>query len=189
MTPFEYIIGIMLLIIGLGVTQLLSKLVNRIRMRHEAKLHWIPLAWVLIVFLYQMEFLWSAFQYNSLIETWTPTTFFILLVYALLLFLAGVLVSPRANVEKNDHAFNSFLREGRWALIVLACYHSWGFLFNSLIYDAKFFNQTTLFLLIGVIILIPTFFGRSKLNWTIGTLFFAIYMIVGGILQWSVQYE
>ena len=100
----------MLLIIGLGVTQLLSKLVNRIRRRHEVKLHWIPLAWAIFVFLYQMEFLWSAFGWNSLIKTWTPSTFLLLLVYALLLFLAGVLVSPRPSVEKNHHAFNSFLK-------------------------------------------------------------------------------
>ena len=182
MTPFEYIIGIMLLIIGLGVTQLLSKLVNRIRRRHEVKLHWIPLAWVLVVFFYQMQFLWWAFDLQSLIETWTPFTFFLLLVYALLLFLAGVLVSPRTNVEKNHHAFNSFLREGRWALIVLACFHSWVILFNLLMYHVKLFGPHNLMALSGMLILILTFFGRSKLSWTLGTSLFAIYIIIGRVL-------
>lgn len=99
MTAFEHITGILLLIIGLGVTQLLSKLVNRVRRRHEVKLHWIPFAWAVFVFLYQIQFLWWIFELNSLIKTWTPTAYLLLVGYALLLFLAGVLVSPRARVE------------------------------------------------------------------------------------------
>ena len=57
MSIFEYVTGTMMLIVGLGVTRLLSGLVDRFRDRDINKPHWIPLAWALLVFVFQMHFL------------------------------------------------------------------------------------------------------------------------------------
>ena len=105
-----------MLIVGLGVTRLLSALVDRFWDRGINKPHWIPLVWALLVFIFQMQFLWAAFELSSLIETWTVTAFVFILVYALTLFLAGVLVVPRVVVKQDTDAFSHFLKDGRWAL-------------------------------------------------------------------------
>ena len=49
MSIFEYVTGTMMLIVGLGITRLLSALVDRFRDRDINKPHWIPLAWALPV--------------------------------------------------------------------------------------------------------------------------------------------
>jgi hypothetical protein len=189
MTPFEFVTGTMLLIVGLGVAQLLNGLVDRIRRRRENNLHWIPLVWALLVFLFQMQFLWSSFALSSLIESWTGTAFLFLLGYAILLFLAGVLVLPRADIAKSHGAFDSFLRDGRWALIALALYMSWAFVINPIMFEAKFLSPDNLLQLLGVIILVTTFFGRSKLHWTAGTLLFTAYSIIMTVIQSCGYYE
>ena len=178
MTAFEYVTGTLLLIVGLGVTQLLSRLVERFRNRHENRPHWIPLLWALLVFILQMQFLWSAFELSSLITTWTVSNFILLLMYALALFLAGALVLPRSNVKNNQDAFSYFLRDGRWSLIVLAFYQLWAFVFNPLLFGIKIFSFYNLMALPGIVILLVTFFGKSIRFWAIGTLLYFIYNIV-----------
>ena len=167
-----------MLIVGLGVTRLLSALVDRFRDRDINKPHWISLTWALLVFIFQMQFLWAAFELSSLIETWSVTAFIFIIVYALTLFLAGVLVVPRAGVKEDTDAFTYFLKDGRWALPVLAFMQTWAFLINPVLFRTPFFSLYNLLGIPGIVILMLTFFSKSKRWWTIGTLLFLIYDII-----------
>ena len=178
MTPFEYLAGTMMLIVGLGITRLLSGLVDRFRDRHLSKPHWIPLVWALLVFVFQMQFLWAAFELNTLIEIWTVSAFIFMLVYALGLFLAGVLVIPRSRADKEEDAFEFFLRDGRWALMALAFIQLWSLLLNPVLFNVHFLDLWNLFGLLGIAILLITFFSKSRQVWAIGTILYLVYDVV-----------
>ncbi|MCK5692710.1 MAG: hypothetical protein KAI08_07665 [Bacteroidales bacterium] len=189
MSIFEYVTGTMMLIVGLGVTRLLSGLVDRFRDRDINKPHWIPLAWALLVFVFQMQFLWAAFELNSLIETWSVTTFVFILVYALTLFVAGVLVVPRAVVKQDVDAFSHFLKDGRWALPVLAFMHIWAFLINPVLFRVPVFDLRNLLDFLGVAIIMTTFFSRAKRWWAVGTILYVVYDIIMIVLITPGQYK
>ena len=188
MSTFEFVTGALLIIVGLGITQLLTRLADLFMHRHESKPHWIPLVWAIIVFVYQMQFLWSAFELSSLIETWTATSFVLLIIYALILFLAGVLVVPsRRSVETTD-AFDFFMKHGRWSLLALLFYQVWATLVNPVLFDVELLDPLNMIGIPGMIILISTFYGRTKTWWTAGTVLYLIYSIIIMVLLSPGQY-
>jgi len=62
MNIFEYVTAILLLVLGLGITNLLTDAVNVFRARRNIEFHWMPLTWVGIIFAWQMQFLWAVFE-------------------------------------------------------------------------------------------------------------------------------
>ena len=116
-------------------------------------------------------------------------SFVFLLIYALALFLAGVIVLPRNNVKNGEDAFSNFLRDGRWSLIAIAFYEFWAFLINPLLFDIEIINPFNLMSLLGIIILMVTFFGKSKRHWAVGTVVYCIYTVILIFFITPVQYQ
>ncbi|MCK5067390.1 MAG: hypothetical protein KAR16_08130 [Bacteroidales bacterium] len=86
-------------------------------------------------------------------------------------------------------AFEFFLRDGRWALMAIAFIQLWSLLLNPILFDVRFLHPWNLFGLLGIAILVTTFFSKSKRWWAIGTLVYAIYDIVMIIMVSPDQYQ
>ncbi len=173
MDIFEYVTAMVLLVLGIGVTQLLSDVVNAFRRRQTAQLHWIPLTWAAIVFAWQMQFLWAIFELNTLQTTWTGVHFLLLLALALLLFVAGSLVVPRATDETRD-ALAQFQADGRWALIVLAAYFFLASIVNAVVFEIGYFSLMNLEDPGLGILLLLTGYLRSERGWAAATVVMAL---------------
>ena len=123
------------MILGLGVARLLTSGVAVFRSRGSARLDWVPIAWAICVFIWQLQYWWSVIELAGLIETWTLGDFLILLGHALLLFVAAALVLPNSELPEGADLRESFKHDGRWALLFLSAYfflalltswHFWG---------------------------------------------------------------
>ena len=93
-------------------------------------------------------------------------------------FVAGVLVVPRAAVNQDIDAFSHFLKDGRWALPVLAFMHIWAFLINPDLFGVPVFDIRNLLDFLGVAIIMATFFSKSIRGWTVGTILYLVYDII-----------
>ena len=65
MTEFELLAIPISLVLGLGITKILSGVTNAIRYRHQTKTHWFPVAWAIMILLIQVQFffvLWDLEQ-------------------------------------------------------------------------------------------------------------------------------
>lgn len=122
MTSFEFFSVALSLVLGLGITQVLLGLLGIFRARQQQKIHWIPLAWALSVFIYQIQYWWAIFELKEILLIWTQGAFVTLLLLAILLFIAGALVLPASVNQERQDLYDYFDQSGRWALLAVASY-------------------------------------------------------------------
>ena len=189
MTIFEYVIATLLWVAGLAITRLLGDAADTFRTRHLIKLHWIPLAWVGLVFVWQMQFLWAVFELGQLIKVWSVFRFGILILMAILLFVAGALVVPRTTDDQGANAWEQFLGDGRWALVFLAGFFLLAFLSNPILFDIPLWETDNLLDLVLCVILLAVQFTHRKAVWAGATVLFAGISTVALILLTPVAYQ
>jgi len=122
MATFSWISVMLSLVLGLGITRLLSSAVALFRSRGRIQTDWIPLVWAACIFLWQLQFWWAIIELSPRIMVWTPLQFLALLSLPLMLFVAAALVLPHTEMESGSSLTSSFKRDGRWALLFLAAY-------------------------------------------------------------------
>ncbi|MEZ5330951.1 MAG: hypothetical protein R2991_02605 [Thermoanaerobaculia bacterium] len=183
MTVFEYVTAALLLILGIGVTQLLTDVVDAFRRRQTTPLDWIPMTWAALVFAAQMQFVWAVYELNGLRSAWTAVEFTGVLLLALLLFVAGALVVPRASDEATD-AWTQFLQDGRWALLVLIAFFVAAYVVNIGLFDESPLSVANLENLVLAALLAVILRSRSRRAWRWLTLLFVVlYAISIGLLS------
>ena len=189
MTIFEYVIATLLWVAGLAITRLLGDAADTFRTRHLIKLHWIPLVWVALVFLWQMQFLWAIFELGRLIKVWSVFRFGILIFMAILLFVAGALVVPRSTDDQGADALEQFLGDGRWALVFLAGFFLLAFLSNPLLFNISLWELDNVLDLVLGVILLTVQFTRRRIVWAGTTVLFAILSAIALVLLTPATYE
>jgi hypothetical protein len=122
MEAFQWISVILSLVLGLGITRLLSSAVAVFRSRDCAPVDWIPLVWGACVFLWQIQFWWAIIELSEKVIPWTPLQFLALLGLPLTLFVAAALVLPPTELRTGESLSAEFERDGRWALLFLSAY-------------------------------------------------------------------
>ena len=122
MDAFRWIAISLAMILGLGVTRVLSSSVAAFRSRTHASLDWIPLLWAAAIFVLQIQFWWAAIELPNLVPTWTLASFLTLLGIPLALFTASAMVLPPYELEPGASLGALFERDGRWALLSLSAY-------------------------------------------------------------------
>jgi hypothetical protein len=81
------------IILGLGVSRLLSGVARIVQHPKHYKVYWVHLLWALFVFLYLINFWWWEYRLHG-IQQWTFPLYFFIAMYAVLLFLLCVLLFP-----------------------------------------------------------------------------------------------
>jgi hypothetical protein len=93
MGMFDYVMVLASVIIGLGVTHLLTGVAGIVQHPGRAKIYWVHLVWVAATFLRAIFWWWFEFGYSG--ATWTFGLYFFVLCYALLIYLWCALLVPR----------------------------------------------------------------------------------------------
>lgn len=127
MDSFRWIAVTLSLILGFGVTRLLSAGVAMFRSRSHAQLDWIPLVWAGCIFFWQIQYWWAVIELPRLIQTWYLGQFMILLGLALLLFVTAALILPASELGENEKLSDAFERDNHWALACLSAYFAMAF--------------------------------------------------------------
>lgn len=175
MTIFEYVTAALLIILGLGITELLNDAIGLFRDRHERRPEPIAVAWAAIIFAHQMQFLWAIFELGSIVESWSAGEFILALALVLLLFAAGALIIPRPAASGEWDPWQRFLQNGRWSLIALACYSLLAFVANPLFYGTAAFETANIVNLILFAYLVGTFFLPGRKLWAWATVLYAVF--------------
>ncbi|MBN9549566.1 MAG: hypothetical protein J0H31_12000, partial [Alphaproteobacteria bacterium] len=90
---FPHIRIIMGMVIGLGVTRLLSGTARIVQHPRQYRLYTVHIAWVASVLLMLVHFWWWEFGLYA-IENWTFGKYLFIIVYAITLFLLCALLFP-----------------------------------------------------------------------------------------------
>ena len=121
MSSFEYLIALVSVIAGLGITRTLSGIARLVDYRSQIVFSWIPIVWTINVLLWLVAFWWFTFLLSGL-EVWSPWLHIFVLVYAGVIFFLLALLHPES-IGAGFDMFEHFLENRKMffgALIVTA---------------------------------------------------------------------
>jgi hypothetical protein len=92
-SAFEYVTVFISIILGLGVTQILTGIADLIHQNERVKIYWPHLVWVLLVLVLHVLDWWVTFQLRNLPQ-WRFPMFLFVLLYPVVLFILARLLFP-----------------------------------------------------------------------------------------------
>ena len=93
MSVFEYLGVLLSVIMGLGVTHILAGVSKTVHHRKTLKLYWVHSLWAANILIYIVIIWWGMFWWNEQTD-WSFFEFMLLILYAVVLFLAASLLYP-----------------------------------------------------------------------------------------------
>jgi hypothetical protein len=101
MDSFEYLIALVSVIAGLGITRSLSGMARLLDARRNVKYSWIPILWTASSLLWLVAFWWFTYLLSTF-EGWTPALHIFMLVYAGAIFFLLALLHPESISDDYD---------------------------------------------------------------------------------------
>jgi hypothetical protein len=132
MDAFRWIAVVLSTILGLGIARILSGFVVAFKVRHQKTPDWLPLLVAAVVLGEALQFWWALAELSGR-GTWSLADFTLLVTLVLFLFLAAALIIPTDSEAVDATAV--FERDGRWALLLLACFHLTALFANWWLWD------------------------------------------------------
>lgn len=178
MDTFRWIAAALSIILGLGITRVLSGAVAAFRSRHRAELDWVPFIWAASIFILQIQFWWAIIELPQILPMWTLPTFMLLLAIPVLLFTASAMTLPAAELEAGDSLGTQFARDGRWGLICLSGYAVVAFTLNVTLFGSEPVSASHA--LLAVEFVMPLTFlasGKRQVRSAVAVLFLAVAVL------------
>src|SRR5689334_16954075 len=98
MDAFSYVSVIISVVIGLGLSHLLTGVAELVKARRTVKFYWVHLLWVALTFIGHI-FLWWTMWNLRLIRDWNFFSFLLLLLAPVLLYLAAAFLIPKVEPD------------------------------------------------------------------------------------------
>lgn len=117
MNAFSYVMVLVSIILGLGITHLLSsfsEVIHRVRgVGKPIRVEGVYLIWVSYSILYLVSFWWWEFKYQQIEIEWSFGLYLFIIAYAISLFMMAAILVPTSLEEVND-TFEYFIEGRRW---------------------------------------------------------------------------
>jgi hypothetical protein len=110
MTPFEFVTVLISIILGLGITQIVSGVADLIHHHNQVKLYWPHLLWLVLVFFLHVQEWWQIYQLKTF-EAWHLPVFLFIILYPIVLFILARILFPTFNngfVNLKEFYFSNF---------------------------------------------------------------------------------
>jgi hypothetical protein len=123
LSAFEILTITFSFIVGLGVAQVLRSVAYMVRETGQISLHWMPFSVAAQILFFQVQFWFALTVVNSMMEQWSWTVYFLMLLLAICIFLAGATVLPHSLTSLGGRGLQEdFETRGRISLVFLALY-------------------------------------------------------------------
>jgi hypothetical protein len=110
---FSYLAVLLSIILGLGMTQVLTALGRLIRNRDRVRMRWLPLLWAAVLLIIYVQVWWSMYGLR-LRQVWTFLDFCIVLAQTATLYLMAAVALPEQVEEAGTDLGVYFDRHHRW---------------------------------------------------------------------------
>ncbi len=106
MTPFEFVTVLISIILGLGITQIMSGIADQIHQWDKVKLYWPHMLWVVLVFVLHVQQWWLTYELRF-ITSWRLPFFLFEILYPINLFILARILFPSGG-EETSHDLKKF---------------------------------------------------------------------------------
>lgn len=127
MDKFNYLMVVVSVILGLGITHLLSGIVDYVQNRDRITWCYTQLMWIALLFLLQVEYWWTTWSFGQVGDNFGR--YLAALTYPSLLFVASGILVPKLPDEGEINLRERYYANHRWffgtcalALLVLVFY-------------------------------------------------------------------
>jgi hypothetical protein len=108
MTPFEYVIVLISIILGLGITTILTGVAELIKNTQPVRLYVPYIIWIVIIFVLHFQDWWLSYQLMS-VKEWSLQFFLLIVLYPINLYILAHLLFP-AGFSKDFSSKEFFLK-------------------------------------------------------------------------------
>lgn len=118
MDAFSYLSVLLSIIIGLGMTQVLTAAGRLVRHRERVTMDWLPLLWAALMLVIFVQVWWSSFglrQYRD----WTFVGFLLILAQTCTLYLMSAVILPEQVEEPRTDLAAHYQRQHQWFFSLL----------------------------------------------------------------------
>ena len=110
---FSYLSVLLSIILGLGLTQLLTAAGRLIRHRDRVHVDWLPLLWSSVLLVVYVQAWWAMFGLRGLRE-WTFVTFLVVLAQTTTLYMMAAVILPEQVEDTGVDLAAHYARHHRW---------------------------------------------------------------------------
>jgi len=93
MSPFEYVVVLISIILGMGITQIVSGLASIIHRWEKVKIYWPHLILIVLVFVLHIQEWWVAYDMRHY-DYWRLPTFLFIILYPVNLYILARILFP-----------------------------------------------------------------------------------------------
>jgi hypothetical protein len=119
MTPFEHLAVLISIVIGVGLTHLLTSVHRLVQARDRVRLYWLPLLWVTLIFITLIEWWWASFGFRQH-TVWNFFYFLFVLLSPVTLYLAAAFVLPELEPGGRYDLRTHYYENRRWFFAFVA---------------------------------------------------------------------
>ena len=185
MTEFELLAIPLSLILGLGITNILSDVSDAIRDRERVPLHWLPFSWAFLIFFFQVQYFFVLWDFHETGMAWTWPNFGPALFNCVILYLSAGLILPGRRNSDSASLLADFQKHGHLSLITLAIMLLVAILLNFYYWE-RLVSIANLLNVVLILSICPVLFSKKLPLQLVGTLLFAITQFYGTVFIWSV---
>ena len=123
MTAFEYITVLISIILGMGITQIVTGIADMVTQWSRVKIYWPHLLWVAFVFFLHIQDWWETFNLQEF-TVWKLSTFLVVILYPINLFILARLLFPFGqdqstnSVDFKEFYFSNYRKFFLWLVIL-----------------------------------------------------------------------
>jgi len=155
MTPFEYVTVLISIILGMGITQIVTGVADLVHQWHRVKIYWPHVLWIILVFFLQIQEWWATYELRQFESLRLPTFLFVLLYPINLFILARILfplVQPESEFDLKIFYYASYRKFFLWASMLPVL----SLLNNVLVTGHPLYTQVIQFTVFGILIFLAT---------------------------------
>jgi hypothetical protein len=122
MTPFEYVSVLISIILGLGISQLVTGVADIVHQWDRVKLYWPHMLWIGFIFFLHIQDWWTLYDLRNL-TSWKLHTFLFTILYPINLFILARILFPFGSVDQNTDFKEFYFKNARrifvWAIVLV----------------------------------------------------------------------
>ncbi len=184
MTPFEYVTVLISIVLGMGITQLVSGFAAMVVRWEKIKIYWPHLVIVVLVFVLHIQDWWATYELITFTK-WRLPTFLFLILYPVNLYILSRILFPGRWSSKLTDLKEFYFANFRKIYLFMIFLPLHSILDNRFIGNYNFSEQIPQLLVLTILVFISFFNKRNEWMHRAMAILFLIIMVATFTLAWE----
>lgn len=184
-SPFEYVTVLISIILGLGITQVLTGIADLFHKSERVRLYWPHILWIGFVLVLHIQEWWVTYELKNY-HPWRLPTFLFILLYPINLFVLARMLFPASLKGKRIDLKEFYLHNYRKIFLLFIASACLSVLYNLFILNLSIDTQILQLLLIASFTMITVKDFQQEWIHKALSLTVTIILVISIVIEWNV---